>query len=59
MKTMLLYARKKGALYVAKVLDNGDTVKQLLARSRYLLLKTPVNGQKSIQKSRNIISTLP
>jgi transposase len=49
------YARKKGALYVAKVLDNGDTVKQLLARSRYLLLKNPSKWTKSQSKRAEIL----
>ena len=31
------YAKKKGGLYVPKILDNGDTLKQILVRSRYLL----------------------
>ena len=33
-------ARKEGAIYKAELLDNGDTQKQLLARSRYLLFKS-------------------
>jgi transposase len=49
------YARKKGALYVAKVLDNGDTVKQLLARSRYLLFKNPSKWTKSQSKRAEIL----
>jgi transposase len=35
------YAKKKGRLYVAKVLANGDTVKHLLARSSSLFFKKP------------------
>ena len=34
-------ARKKGAKYIQTTLSNGDTPKQLLARSRYLLYKHP------------------
>jgi transposase len=49
------YATKKGALYVAKVLDNGDTVKQLLARSRYLLFKNPSKWTKSQSKRAEIL----
>jgi hypothetical protein len=30
-----------------EVLSNGDTLKQLLARSRYLLYKTNLNGPKT------------
>jgi len=33
-------AKQKGETYKAKLLSNGDTLKQLLARSRYLLYKT-------------------
>ncbi len=33
-------AKEKGQEYIAKVLTNGDTKKQLLARSRYLLFKS-------------------
>lgn len=34
-------AKDLGQIYRPKVLSNGDTRKQLLARSRYLLFKTP------------------
>ena len=34
-------AKKKGEKYVPEVLSNGDTLKQLLARSRYVLFKQP------------------
>ena len=34
-------AKKDRVTYQAEVLDNGDTLKQLLARSRYLLFKHP------------------
>ena len=42
-------ARKKGVPYDPEVFSNGDTLKQLLARSRYLLFKHPTRwteGQK-------------
>ena len=43
---------KQGHLeYQAKRFDNGDTLKQLLARSRYLLFKTPDKWTES-QKQR-------
>ena len=32
-------AKKKGLTYVPEIFENGDTLKQLLARSRYLLFK--------------------
>jgi len=37
--------------YIPEILENGDTPKQLLARSRYLLFKSPNNWSKS-QKAR-------
>ncbi|MCD8262580.1 MAG: transposase [Bacteroides sp.] len=37
--TAICLAKAKGELYVADVYENGDTTKQLLARSRYLLFK--------------------
>ncbi|HPT70477.1 MAG TPA: transposase, partial [Syntrophomonas sp.] len=36
-------ARKTKVVYTPEVLDNGDTIKQLLARSRYLLYKHEQN----------------
>ncbi len=44
-------ARKKGADYKPEVFENGDTLRQLLARSRYLLFKSPDKWTKS-QKIR-------
>ena len=35
----MLLAKEVNKKYVPDVLENGDTVKQLLARSRYLLFK--------------------
>ena len=35
------HARKQQVTYIAQVLPNGDSPKQLLARSRYLLFKQP------------------
>jgi len=32
-------AKKKGLTYALEIFENGDTLKQLLARSRYLLFK--------------------
>lgn len=39
--TALLLARKEKRLYLPKLHTNGDTTKQLLARSFYLLFKSP------------------
>lgn len=43
--------RKNGTKYEPEVLSNGDTLKQLLARSRYLLFKHPTRWEES-QKHR-------
>ena len=40
-------AKAKGTPYKPDILSNGDTLKQLLARSRYVLYKRPVNWSKS------------
>jgi transposase len=40
-------AKSKGEKYVAHVFENGDTRKQLLARSRYLLFKPQSKWHKS------------
>jgi len=37
----ILSAKKQGRTHVETTLSNGDTLKQLLARSRYLLFKSP------------------
>lgn len=37
-------ARKESNTYTPQILENGDTLKQLLARSRYLLYKTSKTG---------------
>ena len=47
-------AKQKGETYKAKLLPNGDTLKQLLARSRYLLYKTPSDWTDR-QKQRAIL----
>lgn len=44
-------ARNKGIDYKPEVFENGDTLRQLLARSRYLLFKSPDKWTKS-QKIR-------
>ena len=44
-------ARKQGISYEPEVLSNGDTIKQLLARSRHLLFKHPSRWTES-QKHR-------
>ncbi|MBT9891474.1 DDE transposase, partial [Bacteroides xylanisolvens] len=35
-------AKEKGEVHKAEELENGDTLRQLLARSRYLLFKSPI-----------------
>ena len=44
-------AREQDSEYSPEILANGDTIKQLLARSRYLLFKSPEKWTKS-QKAR-------
>ena len=38
-------AKEKGEVHKAEELENGDTLRQLLARSRYLLFKSAVRGR--------------
>lgn len=47
----IINARETGIKYKPLVLENGDTVKQLLARSRYLLYKKP-SAWKPSQEAR-------
>lgn len=47
-------ARNKGGSYSPEPLHNGDTVKQLLARSRFLLYKAPSDWTKN-QSERAVI----
>lgn len=47
-------ARKTGEVYVPKKFNNGDTVKQLLARSRYILFKS-LNNWTQTQAERAAI----
>jgi transposase len=44
-------AKKNKISYQPQVLSNGDTLKQLLARSRYLLFKHPIKWTE-VQKRR-------
>lgn len=48
-------ARAKNKKYTPKLLPNGDTLKQLLARSRYLLYKPNNKWSKSQQKRAEIL----
>ena len=48
-------ARTKGLGYTPESFDNGDTAKQLLARSRYLLYKAPSNWTVSQSKRAEIL----
>lgn len=47
----ILQAKKSNQTYQAEIYSNGDTLKQLLARSRHLLYKNPNNWTES-QKHR-------
>lgn len=48
-------ARDKNKKYSPKLLSNGDSLKQLLARSRYLLYKSSNKWTKSQQKRADIL----
>lgn len=43
----ILIAREQGVTYTSEILSNGDTRKQLLSRSRYLLYKSRDKWTKS------------
>lgn len=47
-------AKKKNKTYIPQIFSNGDTSRQLLARSRYLLFKTPNKWTES-QRVRALI----
>ena len=53
-------AKEKNRAFVPKEFSNGDTRKQLLARSRYLLYKSPNNWtQNQSERSRILFSQYP
>lgn len=47
-------AKKTDTEYISKILPNGDTVKQLLARSRYVLYKKEKDWTEN-QKQRAML----
>lgn len=53
--TMVLEARKEGQSYVPEVFSNGETRKQLLARSRHLLYKSPHRWSEDQQKRASLL----
>jgi transposase len=48
-------ATEEGRKYISKIFENGDTKKQLLARSRYLLFKSPSKWHEQQQKRSEIL----
>lgn len=48
-------AKKQGGKYTPKLLENGDTPKQLLARSRYIIAKKPSNWTPNQQLRAEIL----
>ena len=54
----ILQAKKLGESYLSEVLSNGDTKKQLLARSRHLLYKSPNNWSENQKERAAILFTL-
>lgn len=51
-------SRNKGLRYIAEILDNGDTLKQLLARSRYLLYTSSSKWNKTQAERAKILFKL-
>ena len=49
------YAKTKGERYQAPIFENGDSLKQLLARSRYLLFKKESLWTQSQRQRANIL----
>jgi len=53
-------ARKKGSTYKPEILSNGDTHKQLLARSRYLLFKAKTKWTvRQIERAQIVFKLYP
>jgi transposase len=48
-------AKKQGKKYVPEVLENGDSPKQLLARSRYILAKKPSDWTLNQKKRAGVL----
>lgn len=48
-------ARCKNVKYKSELLDNGDALKQLLARSRYLLYKSSAKWTKNQSKRATVL----
>lgn len=48
-------AKKRGAKYKPKLLSNGDTPKQLLARSRYIIAKKPSQWTENQKERANLL----
>ncbi len=51
-------AKANGSIYQLELLSNGDTVKQLLARSRYVLYKNPIFWTESQQQRAALLFEL-
>jgi transposase len=51
----IVQAREVGTIYQAKLYENGDSEKQLLARSRYLLFKSSSHWTESQTKRAEIL----
>jgi transposase len=50
-------AKKEGRMYKPQVFSNGDTLRQLLVRSRYLLFKNPNRWTQSKRREQRFFST--
>ena len=51
----IIMAKESGCKYKPTILENGDTLKQLLARSRYLLYKKPSTWKPSQETRAGIL----
>lgn len=52
---LILQTKKENKTYIAQLLPNGDSVKQLLARSRYLLYKSREKWTQSQQERAQML----
>ena len=52
---LIKLAKEKNIEFKPKVFDNGDTIRQLLARSRYLLYKAPCNWTNEQQTRAKLL----
>lgn len=54
----IIHARLEKRTYIPEILENGDSIRQLLARSRHLLYKSPNNWTLDQQKRADLLFDL-